>query len=231
MVSKKVARIIGLGSYLPKRRLKNSDLETLVETTDEWILSRTGISERRISADGEYTSDMGAQAAIKALDSAHLTPAEVCLIIMATMTPDYTSSSTAAIVQAKIGATKPRLWTSRPLARGLFMHYLWLKHMWNQGCTPEFSSSPSEKCRHSSIILTDLHASSLAMEPPQLLSLRKALACRQSDLAGIRWLSRRSGYDSCRGHTPASNSRDRRREVSIISAWMAVRSSSMLSGG
>jgi 3-oxoacyl-[acyl-carrier-protein] synthase-3 len=106
MVTKALARIVALGSYLPEKVLKNSDLETLVDTTDEWILSRTGISERRLSAEGEFTSDMGAQAAQRALDAAKIAADDIGLIIMATMTPDYTSSSTAAIVQAKIGATK-----------------------------------------------------------------------------------------------------------------------------
>ena len=106
MAANNVARIIGLGGYLPEKRLTNKDLETLVDTTDEWILSRTGISKRRMSASDEFTSDMGAKAAIKALGAAGVAPADVDMILMATMTPDYTSSSTAAIVQAKIGADK-----------------------------------------------------------------------------------------------------------------------------
>ena len=100
------ARIIGMGAYLPERILTNKELETLVETSDEWITSRTGIRERRIAAPDEYTSDMGAKAALKALEDAGLPAGSVDLILVATMTPDYISSSTAALVQALLGAKK-----------------------------------------------------------------------------------------------------------------------------
>lgn len=104
MPSKSKARIIGLGSYLPERVLTNAELETMVDTTDEWITSRTGIKERRIAAPHEFTSDMGAAAAKKALADAGIQPEEIELIIVATMTPDYLSPSTACIIQKKIGA-------------------------------------------------------------------------------------------------------------------------------
>jgi 3-oxoacyl-[acyl-carrier-protein] synthase-3 len=100
------ARIIGLGSYLPKKVLTNQDLEKIVETSDEWIVSRTGMRERRIAAENEFPSDMGTQAAIQALESANLKPEELELIIVATMSPDYISPSTASLVQAKLKAEK-----------------------------------------------------------------------------------------------------------------------------
>ncbi len=100
------ARIVGMGSYLPEHRLTNRELETLVDTTDEWIVSRTGILERRIAAPNEFTSDMGVKASLAALQEAQLQPGEIDLVITATMTPDFTSSSTAAIIQAKIGAER-----------------------------------------------------------------------------------------------------------------------------
>lgn len=106
MSKKKGARIIGMGSYLPERRLTNRELETLVDTTDEWIVSRTGISERRIAAPDEFTSDMGVKASLGALEQAKLQPNDIDLVIAATMTPDFTSSSTAAIIQAKMGAER-----------------------------------------------------------------------------------------------------------------------------
>lgn len=100
------ARIIGLGSYLPERVMSNQNLERLVDTSDEWIVSRTGIKERRIARPDEYPSDMGAEAAKKALVQAGISAAEIDMILVATMCPDYMSPSTAALIQSKIGATK-----------------------------------------------------------------------------------------------------------------------------
>jgi len=96
--------IVGTGSYLPERVLTNRDLEQMVETSDEWIVTRTGMRERRIAAEGEHTSDMAAAAAEKALEAAGLSGSDVDLIIVATVTPDMPFPSTACIVQDKIGA-------------------------------------------------------------------------------------------------------------------------------
>lgn len=100
------ARIIGMGVYLPKRIFKNEEFEGMVDTSDEWIVTRTGIKERRIAADDEFTSDMGYQAAKQSLEKTQLLPSEIDLVILATMTPDYSSSSSAAIIQSLLGATK-----------------------------------------------------------------------------------------------------------------------------
>lgn len=97
--------IIGTGSYMPARVLTNNDLEKLVETSDEWITTRTGIKERRIAAPDETTSDMASEAARRALHTAGVKPEEVDLIIVATVTPDMFFPSTACFVQKKIGAT------------------------------------------------------------------------------------------------------------------------------
>ena len=90
------AHLIGLGSYLPSKVLSNKDLEQMVETSDEWIISRTGIRERRIAHENEFPSNMGTHAAQKALLSAQVKAEEIDLIIVATMTGDYPSPSTAA---------------------------------------------------------------------------------------------------------------------------------------
>jgi 3-oxoacyl-[acyl-carrier-protein] synthase-3 len=89
---------------VPSRVLTNAELEQKVDTTDEWIVSRTGIQERRIAADNEYTSDLATQAARRALADAGITAEQVDLIIVATITPDMFFPSTACLVQAKIGA-------------------------------------------------------------------------------------------------------------------------------
>lgn len=100
------ARIVGIGSYLPANILSNADLEKLVDTTDEWIHSRCGIRERRIAGAEEFPSTMGAEAAREALARASMTAEEIDLVLVATMTADYVSSSTAALVQHAIGATR-----------------------------------------------------------------------------------------------------------------------------
>lgn len=99
------ARVIGVGSYLPERILTNADLEKMVETTDEWIVSRTGMKERRIAREDEYTSDMGVAAAKVALKEANCDIKDIDLILFATLTPDYIFPSTAALLQKHLGAT------------------------------------------------------------------------------------------------------------------------------
>lgn len=106
MVDRLTARIIGLGSYLPKRILTNQELEQMVETSDEWIVSRTGMHERRIAASDEFPSDMGAQAAQQVLQACKLDPEDIDMILVATMSPDYISPSTSNLIQAKIKAER-----------------------------------------------------------------------------------------------------------------------------
>ena len=101
---KRTVSIIGTGSYLPERVMTNQDIEKLVDTSDDWITSRTGIKERHIAAEGESTSDMAAGAARAAMENASITPDEIDLIIVATVTPDMFFPSTACFVQTKIGA-------------------------------------------------------------------------------------------------------------------------------
>ncbi|QJP12700.1 ketoacyl-ACP synthase III [Starkeya sp. ORNL1] len=95
----------GVGSYLPERILTNADLALMVDTSDEWIVQRTGIKERRIAADGEVTSDLALHAARAALKDAGLEPGDIDLIVLATSTPDNTFPATAVAVQAGLGIT------------------------------------------------------------------------------------------------------------------------------
>jgi 3-oxoacyl-[acyl-carrier-protein] synthase III len=101
----KSVSIVGTGSYLPEKVLSNADLEKMVDTNDDWITSRTGIRERRIAHANQFTSDLGADAAKRALADAKISAAKVDLIICATVTPDMPFPSTACIIQQKIGAT------------------------------------------------------------------------------------------------------------------------------
>ncbi|MGI8957737.1 MAG: beta-ketoacyl-ACP synthase III [Chthoniobacterales bacterium] len=98
--------IVGTGSYVPEKILTNADLSKIVATDDEWITTRTGIKERRVAADDEYTSDMGAKAALAAMEQAGIKGEEIDLILVATATPDMVFPATACFIQTKIGAKK-----------------------------------------------------------------------------------------------------------------------------
>jgi len=105
-MSKRIySRIAGTGSYLPEKVLTNADLEKMVETSDEWIQTRTGIKERHIAAEGETTSDLGYHASVRALEAAGIDASQLDLIIVGTTTPDLIFPSTACLIQARLGAT------------------------------------------------------------------------------------------------------------------------------
>src|SRR5712675_2768278 len=105
--SAKVQRTVSVlvtGSYVPEEILTNEDLSRMVDTSDEWITTRTGIKERRVAAKDETTSDMAAKAALKAIEQAKISPEEIDLLLVATATPDMIFPATACFVQKKIGA-------------------------------------------------------------------------------------------------------------------------------
>jgi 3-oxoacyl-[acyl-carrier-protein] synthase-3 len=98
------ARIAGTGSYLPEKVLTNDDLAKIVDTSDEWIASRTGIRERHVAAEGETTGDLAYQAALRALEAAGVDASELDLIVLGTTTPDLVFPSTACLLQHRLGA-------------------------------------------------------------------------------------------------------------------------------
>jgi len=104
--SKIPVAIAGTGSYLPEKVMTNKDLESIVDTSDEWITSRTGIKSRHIAAEGENTSDLATEAAKNALENAGIDAADIDLIIVGTITPDTLTPATACYVQHNLGATK-----------------------------------------------------------------------------------------------------------------------------
>ena len=117
------AGITGLGAYLPKKVITNADIEKLVDTSDEWIRTRTGISERRMADDKEVTSDLAVNAARMALRDAKLEVEDVELIILATITPDMPFPATSCIVQAKLGAKNAACFDINAACSG-FIHEL-----------------------------------------------------------------------------------------------------------
>jgi 3-oxoacyl-[acyl-carrier-protein] synthase-3 len=98
------SRILGTGSYLPEKVLTNADLEKMVDTTDEWIVSRSGIRERHVAAEGETTCDLAFHAAARALEAAGMKGEEIELVILGTTTPDIIFPSTACLLQHRLGA-------------------------------------------------------------------------------------------------------------------------------
>lgn len=100
------ARVTGTGSALPDKILTNTDLERMVDTCDEWITTRTGIKERRIAAEGEYTSTFAIKATLRAMEMAGITADELDLIILGTVTPDFPFPATSCIIQQAIGADR-----------------------------------------------------------------------------------------------------------------------------
>jgi 3-oxoacyl-[acyl-carrier-protein] synthase-3 len=101
------AQIVGIGSYLPERVMTNAELESLVETSDEWISTRTGIRTRRIVADGESTSDLAVRAGRAAMECAGVGPDDIDLLVLGTTSPDYIIPSTACVTQGKLGLKCP----------------------------------------------------------------------------------------------------------------------------
>jgi 3-oxoacyl-[acyl-carrier-protein] synthase III len=102
--TQRTVSIVGTGSYVPDKVLTNDDLTRIVDTSDEWITTRTGIKERRVAGEDELTSDMATKAALKALEQAKISPDQIDLILVATATPDMLFPATACFVQKKIGA-------------------------------------------------------------------------------------------------------------------------------
>jgi 3-oxoacyl-[acyl-carrier-protein] synthase-3 len=101
------SRVIGTGSYLPEKIVTNADLAKIVDTNDEWIQSRSGIKERRIAADDQFTCDLAEMASLKAIEAAGIDISEIDLIIVATTTPDQVFPSTACLLQQRLGIAGP----------------------------------------------------------------------------------------------------------------------------
>jgi 3-oxoacyl-[acyl-carrier-protein] synthase-3 len=125
--------IIGTGSYLPEKILTNDDLSKIVDTSDEWITTRTGIKERHIAAPEQATSDLATEAAQRAMAAAGVTPAEIDLIVIATVTPDMFFPSTACIVQRKLGATNAVCFDISAACSGFLYALQVARHFLNAG--------------------------------------------------------------------------------------------------
>ncbi len=128
-----VSSIVGTGSYMPEKVLTNDELSKTVETSDEWITSRTGIRERRIAADDQATSDLASEAARRAMAAAGVNPSDIDLIVVATVTPDMFFPSTACIVQRKLGAANAVCFDISAACSGFLYALQVARHFLNAG--------------------------------------------------------------------------------------------------
>lgn len=125
-MSKRIySRIAGTGSYLPEKVLTNDDMSKIVDTSDEWIFSRTGIRERHIAADDQATSDLAYFASLKAMEAAGVTADEIDLIVIGTTTPDLIFPSTACLLQARLGNVGCGAMDVNAAVRGLSTRLAW----------------------------------------------------------------------------------------------------------
>ncbi len=127
------AKIIGVGGYVPEKVYDNAYMESIVDTSDEWIVRRTGVKERHISADNEYTTDMATIAAKKAIKNAGITPLDLDLIILATVTPDYFTPSCACVVQRNLGAVNAAAFDYNAACSGFVTGLIIAKQFINTG--------------------------------------------------------------------------------------------------
>ncbi|RLJ17258.1 3-oxoacyl-ACP synthase [bacterium endosymbiont of Escarpia laminata] len=131
------SRIAGTGSYLPEKALTNKDLEKIVDTTDQWIVDRTGIKKRHIAADDEYTCDLAEKAARNAMEMAGVEPKDIDLIVVATTTPDQVFPSTACLLQARLGIHGPAAFDVQAVCTGF---------VYAVGVADKFIKTGSAKC-------------------------------------------------------------------------------------
>ena len=158
------AKIIGTGSYVPERVLTNQDLEKMVETNDEWIVTRTGMKERRIARADEFTSDMGLEAAKKALEASKISADSLDLILFATLTPDYVFPSTACLIQTRLGASKAAAVDVQAACTGYLYALGMAKAFVESGIYKNILIIAAEKLPVSSIIKTAIPVFFLEME-------------------------------------------------------------------
>ncbi len=145
MRMKSKAKIISTGSYLPKKILSNNDLEKMVDTSDDWITSRTGMKERRLAGKDEFTSDMGYFAAKKAIEKAGIDPKEIDFVLFATLTPDYIFPSTACLIQNRLGLTNAAAVDIQAACSGYLYALSMAKSFIESGCYRNILIVASEK--------------------------------------------------------------------------------------
>lgn len=167
--------IVGLGIYTPEKIVTNTDWEKLVDTSDEWIRKRTGIIERRYVTDGQATSDLGVEAAKKALDDAGMVPEDVELIILATCSPDYRAQNSSSLIQAKLGAKNAATFDISAACAGLIYSLTVAKSMIQSGmyknilviAAETISKFLNPKDRNTAILFGDGAAAVVLKEVPE----------------------------------------------------------------
>ena len=195
--------ITAVGSYVPSRILTNAELEKMVDTTDEWITSRTGIKERRIAAADEFTSDLAAKAALRAMERANISADQIDLIIIATITPDMPFPSTSCLVQQKIGARRAAAFDIEAACSG-FIFGLEIAQQFIMSRTydtvlvigaEKLSSIVNWKDRNTCVLFGDGAGAAILQHRPQAHGL--LTACMGSDGSKAELLSMPGGGSRC----------------------------------
>ncbi len=213
IVKQDSARIIGTGSYLPERVLTNADLEKLVETSDEWIYSRTGIKERRIARADEFTSDMGVHAAREALSAAGKSPEDIDLILVATITPDYMFPSTAALIQRELKAPQAAALDFQAACTGFLYGLLMAKGFIESGVYKNILLIASEKLssfinyddRNTCILFGDGACASVISDSGEGYAIREACLGADGEVAELLILPAGGCRNPASAQTVAAN--------------------------
>jgi 3-oxoacyl-[acyl-carrier-protein] synthase III len=195
MANRKAVGIKGLGMYVPKRVLTNEELEKMVDTSDEWITSRTGIKKRRIAQAGTSSSLLAEKAAIKALESAKIKAEKLDLIIVATITPDMPFPSTACFVQSKIGAKNAACFDIGAACSGFIYGLVSAKHFINSGMYKnalvigvEVLSSVTDYTDRNTCVLFGDGAGAAVLEPVSSGGILSHYLGADGDLANLLYL-------------------------------------------
>ncbi|MCH9626601.1 MAG: 3-oxoacyl-[acyl-carrier-protein] synthase 3 [Chlamydiales bacterium] len=210
---KPTARIIGTGSYLPERVLSNRDLEALVETSDEWIVSRTGMRERRLAAKDEFTSDMGVKAAKKALENAGKQSHEIDLILVATISPDYIFPSTASLVQSGLNAPQAAAMDFQAACTGYLYGLAMAKGFIESGLYKNILLIASEKLssfvdyedRNTCVLFGDGASASVISDSGEGFAIRQACLGADGEVAQLLMLPAGGCRHPASAETVASN--------------------------
>jgi 3-oxoacyl-[acyl-carrier-protein] synthase-3 len=195
--------ILAVGSYVPERILPNSAFEKMVNTSDEWITTRTGIKERRIASKSECTSDLAAKAALRAMERAKVSPEEIDLIVVATITPDMPFPSAACLVQEKIGARRAAAFDIQAACSGFIFglevgQQFIMSRTYNTALVigaEKLSSIVNWKDRNTCVLFGDGAGAAILRHRPQAHGL--LTACMGSDGSRADLLCMPGGGSSC----------------------------------
>lgn len=215
------SKITGTGSYLPEKVLTNHDLEAMMDTSDEWIRTRTGITQRHVAAEGQMASDLAFNASLKAIEAAKIENNEIDLIILATTTPDMIFPSTACILQEKLGIKDCPAFDVQAVCSG-FVYALATADMFIR----------AGKCRNALIVGTEIYSNIVDWNDRTTCVLfgdgAGAVVLSQSDQPGILSSHLHANGDYSKVLSVSGNISRGKSKVIHMSAWKVTQFSNLL---